>query len=536
MLPGRPITSQDIVAILWRRALLVLVPPVVGLFFALVYSSGLPEIYQSDVLIAIVPQRVPDSFVKSTVTLRTEDRLGAIQTQVTSRTLLEQMIHEFGLYGTERETLPMEDVVLRMRGDITVQIEAPRGQSGDATHAFHVRFKYPDAVLAARVTQRLGASFVDQNARDRGAWADATNKFLESQLAEARTRLETQEARLEEFRQRHGNELPTQANSNMQAIQSTQLQIQALVEATARGRDRKMMLERIYNDLGSEPTSVVAQPPSPNPSASMTTGATARQRLEAARQSLAQLELRYRAEHPDVIRVKRAIAELEPKAAAELEATAGRDAGSVQPATSPEEVIRRARLREMRAEIESLDRQMAFNQSEETRLRSAATEYQRRIEAVPSVESEWAVLTRDYDTQQEAYKKLLSKSEESKVALDLERRQIGEQFRVLDPAGVPEHPISPVRIQISAAGLGIGLMLGLGLVAFLELRDTSFRTESDITQVLSFPVLALIPNVESRAEQQFRARRRLIAATVAGIATIAAGYTFWSLRLWTFVI
>jgi hypothetical protein len=155
---------------------------------------------------------------------------------------------------------------------------------------------------------------------------------------------------------------------------------------------------------------------------------------------------------------------------------------------------------------------------------------------VPGVESEWTALTRDYDTQQAAYKELLGKSEQSRVAVDLERRQIGEQFRILDPAGVPIRPISPVRIQINAIGFGIGLLLGLGIAALLELKDASFRSEADVVNVLGLPVLALVPYVETAAERTRRIRRMALVAG-SGVATLgAAGYVVWAMRLWNFLI
>ena len=122
-------------------------------------------------------------------------------------------------------------------------------------------------MVATRVTERLGTIFVDQNARDRGALAEATDQFLESQLNEARQKLEEQEKRVEAYRKLHGNELPTQLQSNLQAIQSMQLQIQALVEGQARDRDRKLMLERLYQDAIKEPVVSAAdrQPPPASP-------------------------------------------------------------------------------------------------------------------------------------------------------------------------------------------------------------------------------------------------------------------------------
>lgn len=538
MLPGKKFTVDDVLQIVRRRIWFLIVPPAVGLFVSLLVSASLPNLYQSDTLIAIVPQRVPDSFVQSTVTLRTEERLDAISTQVQSRTLLEQLVQEFDLYPAERRRLPMEDVVELVRTNIDVEPEAPRrGPRGpEPLHAFHVRFTYSDPEVSARVTQRLGSMFVDQNARDRGALADATSQFLETQLATARELLEATERRLETFREIHGGELPTQLQSNMTAIQSLNMQTQAIVESTARDRDRKLMLERLHNDALAEPA---VAPPAPPPSFAQNdpaaaAGGTLEEQLTAARAGLARLQLRLTTDHPDIGIARRLIRDIE----AQIEARPAADDGTPPaPVTvTAEEQRRREQLRTQRAEIESLERQITFKESEELRLRAAIAEYQRRIEAVPGVESEWVALTRDYDTQQDAYKELLTKSEDARVAVDLEKRQIGEQFRILDGARVPTRPISPMRLQINAIGLAIGLMLGLGVGALLELKDASFRSEMDVVGVLSLPVLAIVPFVETAAERTRRVRRvGLVAAT--GVAAFgAATYVFWAMRLWNFVV
>jgi polysaccharide chain length determinant protein (PEP-CTERM system associated) len=532
MLPGKKYTPFDFLNMARRRVWLIVIPPIVTTFVALVYASGMPSVYQSDMLIAIVPQRVPDAFVRSTVTLRTEERLGAITAQVTSRTFLEQLINELDLYPVERRQLPMEDVVQRMRSSIATPLEASRG--AQAPTAFHVKFVYPDPNVAARVTQRLGQLFVDQNARDRGALADATNQFLEKQLAEARARLEEQEQRLEAFRQRHGNELPTQMQSNLQAMQTTQLQIQAVVESLARDRDRKMMLERLQREAANEP--VVQPPPPPAPPGPDAAPAvtTATQQLQVARANLARFEQRLTPEHPDILRLKRQIAELEPLAAAEAERSGAAAVPVVPP--SAEEMRRREQLREMAAEIESLDRQTRFKESEEQRLRALVTEYQRRIEAVPAIESDWAALTRDYDTHQDAYKELLQKSDAAKLSVDLERRQIGEQFRILDPAGVPVHPIGSGKMQVNAVGFLAGLLIGVGLAALMEFRNAVYRSEADVVDVLDLPVLALVPFLETVVHRRRVRLKRILATCGAALALAGAGYVTWTLKLWTSVL
>jgi polysaccharide chain length determinant protein (PEP-CTERM system associated) len=537
MIPGKRYTPNDLLAIVSRYKWLLVCPPVIGLFVALLVSARLPNTYESDMLISIVPQRVPESFVQSTVTLRIEERLDAITQQAKSRTVLEQLIDEFDLYPDRRASLAPDDVINLMRQAVKVELEAPRrGPRGpEPAHAFHVKFSYSDPEIAARVTQRIGSLFVDRNALERGALAAATNDFLESQLKEARIKLEAHEQKMESFRRSHGNELPTQQGSNLQVIQNTQMQIQAMVETTARDRDRKLMLERLYNEVRSEPIVVPLPAPNQAPDVPAVSSGTSQQQLDAARANYERLSLRLRAEHPDMARARRTITELEARVAAE-KALPPADAPPALPApVTNEDVARRDRLRDMRAEMESLDRQVAFKEAEIENLRTKMTEYQRRVEAVPSLESEWTALSRDYDTMTQTYRNLLQKSEASRVAVDLEERQIGEQFKVLDPARVPVHPTGPFRLQISAIGFGAGLALGIGLGALLALRDSSFRSESDVFQSLALPVLALVPLVQGEREIRSRTRRRLLTSGLVTASLVVGGYVVWTMKLWKFV-
>lgn len=538
MLPGKKLTVSDILQMVRRRIWLLTIPPAVSFFAALVYSSTIPNVYESDMLIAIDPQRVPDTFVRSTVTLETERRMEALIVKVLSRTSLQQLIEKFNLYPEERRVMPMEDVIAKMRANVNVPLQIPRPRWGQIPQptAFHVRFRYEEPNLAARAAEEIGALFVEQNMKERGALAGATNLFLETQLAESRKRLEEQERKLELFRERHGKELPTQVTANMNALTNAQMQVQSLVESIARDRDRKQMLERLFREAAAEPAVV---PPAPAGGASVPTPTTAQQQLAAARASLSTLLQRYKPDHPDVVRAERLVADLEPRAAAEERqarpvVTDGQAALSAP--VMPVDPARRESLRQTRAEIESLDRQITFKEAEERRVRGDISEYQRRIEAVPGLESEWVALTRDYDTQQQAYKELLTKSTAAQIAANLEDQDIGETFRIVDPAVVPVHPVPSTRGRTNAVGLVIGLLIGVGIGAALELRDSSFRSDGEVLETLSLPVLASIPRVQTVSDKLRLRRRRWAFSLVGATCGAAAGYVAWTLKLWNSVI
>jgi uncharacterized protein involved in exopolysaccharide biosynthesis len=199
---------------------------------------------------------------------------------------------------------------------------------------------------------------------------------------------------------------------------------------------------------------------------------------------------------------------------------------------SAAELARQKRLRELQDELEVIDHQLANNQVEEARVKQVTAGYQSKVDVVPTRESELVELTRDYGTLQAAYTSLLTKREDSKVAANLERQQIGEQFRILDPASLPEKPYNQMqRRGVILSGALIGMMLGLVVIGYLEFMDSSFKAEEDVVRTLSLPVLAVIPVIPTTGE---RRRIRLnawagnVAAAVALLAS-AAILAYWRL-------
>jgi uncharacterized protein involved in exopolysaccharide biosynthesis len=320
----------------------------------------------------------------------------------------------------------------------------------------------------------------------------------------------------------------------MQAVQSYQLQRQALVESLARDRDLRLTRLRLLEDATAAP-----MPISPGASTSATAAdptalATMppKQRLELAKSTLHRLEGRLTENHPDLRRAQEQVAELEKQVATEVASGAPTAAAA---AATPEELHRRDRISAMRAEIESLDRQIAHKEAEERRQSGVIESYQQKINAVPGVESEWLALSRDYNTLSEAFNDLLRKSESANAAVELERRQVGEQFEVLDAPRASGRPVSPDRLFITLVGFGSGAGLSLLLIAFLEIRDGSLKTESEVQQVLALPVLAVVPHLVTSAERRQKARRQKLLSSATVMSVVVIGYVVWTLKLWEFI-
>jgi uncharacterized protein involved in exopolysaccharide biosynthesis len=215
--------------------------------------------------------------------------------------------------------------------------------------------------------------------------------------------------------------------------------------------------------------------------------------LEQFRNQLSDLQTKYTEKHPDILIVRKRIAELE----AEIEKTRmqkekGLKEGGERFGVDP-------RYREMKDRLLMTEREIERLKEEDVKLRAQIAKYSERVEKTFAREQEIALLTRDYQNAREAYQTLLKKSQEAQQAENLERRQKGEQFKVIDPARTPGAPFKPDIPQVLLFGLLLGLGSGVGLTFFREQMDRSFRDAGDLEATLGFKVIANIPKIEKKA-------------------------------------
>ena len=184
-----------------QRLLWVFLPTVVTAALTAALSSYLlPARYQSEALVLVVPQQVPETYARAAVpAAHIEQRLQTITQQILSRTRLERIVADFNLYPERRKTDAIEGLIGQMRSSIRVQIV-------DAD-AFRVSFIADDARTAMQVTQRLTSLFIEENLRDREVLAEGTNQFLTSQIEDVRRQIVDKEAQLRGLRATTSGEL-----------------------------------------------------------------------------------------------------------------------------------------------------------------------------------------------------------------------------------------------------------------------------------------------------------------------------------------
>jgi len=518
MLPGKKYEPEDVLKILRKRIWLIVAPWAVIAAGTAGIARELPDLFQSTALIQVVPPQVPANIVRPVNSESLEARLPAMQQTILSRTRLERLIMEFNLYEKERKSQIMEEVVQNMRDDIRVN-----PVKGDA---FTVSYKGRNPLTVMKVTERLAGYFKDESLRDGTMRAEGTNSFVESQAEEAKRRLLETEAKLTQYKIRYAGELPEQLGANMQAIQSINQNLNAVGQAMNSDQSSKLMLERLIAAAESQADAVQ---PVTGGDGTIVTG-TAAQRLTAANAQLAQAQLTLGPNHPTIRLLQNAIRSLEKEASDEaLRAPVG-TAASVTPADK----ARQLQLAGWHEDLDRVNKRIATHETEEKQLRASAAAYQAKIDRIPTRQAELIELNRDYDSLNGIYQGLVGQREASNASLNLERRQIGEQFNLLDAARLPEKPYSPNRTLINMFGILGGLAVGLGLVALFEYRDRTFKADTELAGVLGLPVLAVVPLMRSPAERRVEFRKRIIVnlglgSTVA-VCVAVLTYTFVFVR------
>jgi polysaccharide chain length determinant protein (PEP-CTERM system associated) len=493
----RELTPQDYIAILRRRWVPIVILTLIGPPLAYGVSRILPDRYKSQTLVLVEQQTVPSDFVKPVDTSDISQRLASMQQQILSRSRLEPIIHQFGLYPDEINRKPMEILVAKLQKAIEVTPILPMAETRASNlPGFYVNVTLNNPRTAQEVCTTITSMFIDENLQDRQRHSEDTTQFLVQQLTDAKARLDEQDAKLAAFQSRNLGSLPDEEKTNLNLLTGLTSQLDAATQALARAQQDKSFAESM---LTQQVAAWQASQGGSNPE-------TLEQQLSALQSDLAKLEARYTEDHPDVIKAKNDVAAMKKKIADSESQKVPDSDKNVRPTVEPQQVA------QLRAQIHTYDQVIAERSREQDQIKQQIKVFQERIQSSPAIEQQYKGLTRDYQTALEFYNDLLKKRDQSAMASDLDRRQEGEQFRVLDPANLPDQPSFPNRPLFAAGGFAGGLALGLGLAFVLEMRDTSFRTERDIEFFLHLPVIAMIPAIEPVSGKKARESANLPSA------------------------
>jgi polysaccharide chain length determinant protein (PEP-CTERM system associated) len=531
---------------LWKGKFWILAIVGLGAAAATYIVHSLPAIYRSEALILVDTQKIPERYVASTVNTEVQDRLMTIRQQILSTTRLLKIIENFNLYRDERKSMSQEEVIEKMRLDISVNLE--KGWTRDRPGAFRVGYTGRNPALITEVANQLAGLFIDENIRTREKQANGTAEFIDSQLQEAKKALDDLEAKVSQYKISHNGELPQQETSLAGTLSRLQVELQGNQDGINRAQQNKVMLQSALSMAeASESALARALEQRPNTrvdsSGRIVETVVPKKRSELLQAQYDALSLRYKPGYKDMIALQKEIdrqKKLEETENAEL-AAKPKLTGTATPEATPEvpqnplaqEQLRRERERveNIKTQLSLLEKELAQRNTDRERILKSISQYTARLERLPVREQEMAAVTRDYELQKLHYKSLLDKKLSAGMATDMEHRMQAEKFTLLDPARVPEKPISPNRPFLRTLGIVISLGLALGLVFVKDLRSNRVQGEWELPAGVA--VLGRVPFIRitgpgTTHHKKRRLRLALISTTLAAVVVCAAGaYMYW---------
>lgn len=534
--PGSDVSAEHYLRLLAHRKWMILAV-FVGVTGAVIFVARLlPNIYTSAAVILVDPQKVPESYVKSTVTGDVRNRLSSLSNQILSGTQLQKIIEALNLYPEERKKLGREEVIAKMRKNIETSLLNDFAGNQDL-QAFKVQFSGEDPRLVSQVANRLADAFIDGNIRNREQVANGTTEFLNNQLEQSRQELEAQEAKIRDFNLKHIGQTPDQESATVQVAGQLQAQIQLENEAMANAVQHRKDLEGMLTQ--SSAAVIEVDPPSvPAPAIGSAPGgqrgAAPVDPLAADTAQLNFLLTKYSATYPTVIQLKNKIA----REAAQLKqkSTPTTVAVAVPDPAPPKSPTADGRLPQgspavavahynpiLQSQLREVDEEIAHHRDTLAQLTTQLHNYHTKLDAIPATKQELASLTRDYEISKAHYSQLLEGKMKADTAAQMEIRQKGEKLDLLDPAVPADRPTSPKRGMIDVGGAAAGLALGILAALGTEFLGMSVTDPNDIVEVAGVNVLGVIPVIMTRSDKAARRRKWIVAVASTTVMALAAG-------------
>lgn len=537
----KTLSLSDYLAILNRRKWQFILPAVVIFIVALGISVSLPTLYRSSATILIEQQEIPMDLVRSTITTYADQRIQVINQRVMTSENLGRILERYDLYSSLRLKRGIASAIDRMRKDIS--IEMIRSGPGTTSIAFSIAYETESPRLAQQVTDDLASLFLDENARERKRATREISGFLDQESNRLAEEVSSIEAKLAKFKEQHGDVIPEMMQVNSQlleraadSLRQTDQEIRSLeisqiylqselaklnpyVSVASGSGERSITPAERLRTLETEILRLRSRYSETHPdriaiereiealrreiggreteTATETDADHIRRLLAQQRRELSDLRSRRSSEHPDVKALERQIAVTEQRLESGGADTDAGETATVADATNPLYVQMGAQIAANRAKLDAL-------RQNRDAVELRRTELEARVAEGPKIEREYRLLTRDYDSAVSKYNQIRSKHMEAVLAESLEAESKGERFVLIEPPSLPEQPSGPSVAKKILLGFILALGGGVGTIAALELLDDRIYSIRAIQSLSGAVPLAVIPLIETPADQRRR--------------------------------
>ena len=477
---------------MWRiRWPAVLVAWLVGIIGSIIVYQ-IPDQYEATARIYVDTQSILKPLMSGlAVQPNVEQQVVMLSRTLISRPNVEKLVRMSDLDLKSESKAQQEALIVRLMNSLEIKTVG-------RDNLYSLSFRDSESAKAQRVIQSLVSIFVESSLGATRKDTDTAKAFISEQVKSYEAKLEEAEARLKEFRVRNiqlqtadGKDSATRLSELGEQMNQAKLALREAEQARDSAR-AQLNVEKAAAETSSTLGSLLQQ------SAATVATPEIDSRIEAQKRTLDALLQRFTEQHPDIVSARRLIRELEEQKKKEVQEL--RKAAMAMPTVASTNG---------NLAYQELNRLLAGSEVQVAALRARVSEYSSRynqardmLKNAPQLEAEASQLNRDYAINKKNYEDLVARRESASMSGDLDLAAGVADFRLIDPPRVSPKPVSPNRLFLMP--LAMVLALGAGLfTAFAgsQLRPV-FHSMSDLRSKIELPLLGIVSQVASVADQR----------------------------------
>ena len=431
-----------------------------------VYSFTVPKKYQADTTV-FIESNVIDELVKGiAITPNIEDKVRVLTFAILSRSMimktLVELDSEIFTESTAIQQRFISDLADRTRINVTKKMDR-----------FTLSITDKDPKFAQQFINTLVGLYVEENISAKREETYGANRFLQEQLEIFKVKLEDAEDNIIEYRKKKGVYFSVDERTTLANIRKILQQVEEIELTEDTLQARKSQMDKQLEQL--------------TPTVDIVSETAEGNRLVVMENRLSTLLLRYTDNYPEVVRLKAEIEVLKQRLLQPEEAAREHDTTTRMTSLNPLYQDLQGELFKVEAELSSLA-------ARKSNLRQTVAKREKELHEVPAAQKELGILMQERDSYRSIYNDLLARMGQSEVSKQMEIGNKAATFRIIDPAILPETPVSPNMLRMFLLALVGGFGSGFGLIFLLDSSDSRLR---DITllEAIGVDVLAVIPNI-----------------------------------------
>lgn len=452
-----------------------------------IYSFSIPKKYQADTTV-FIERNVIDELVRGiAITPNIEDKVRVLQFAILSRDMIVKTLEKLDSEIFTKSKAAQQKYVLGLADRTKINVTRRMDR-------FTLSIIDKDPHFAQKFINTLVSLYVEENLSEKRNETYGANRFLQDQIDIFKQKLEAAEDKIIEYRKKQGVYFSTDERATLADIRQRMQQIEeiGLTQDTLRGR--KTQLQKQLSTL--DPTvDIVSETAEDN-------------RLGAMETRLKILLLRYTDNYPEVVQLKSEIEALKYRLSQPEETERSHETTRM--------TSRNPLYQDLQGQLFNVESELSSLNARKKNLKRTIAVREKELHEVPAAQKELGILMQERDSFRSIYNDLLARMGQSEVSKQMEIGNKASTFRIVDPAILPQTPVSPNMLRMFLFSIAGGLGCGFGLVFLLENMDSRVR-DVDTLKNLGLDVLAVVPNISDPTQLKRRFKKDVMLFGFSGL-------------------